>query len=63
LLLLSARLKPCPFKTELVQRSLRRGYSISTSALYRNQNAKWLFPQEKATFQALVTSTDEVKML
>jgi hypothetical protein len=39
------------------------GYSIFTSALYKNLNAKWPFPQEKATFQALVTSTYKVKML
>jgi hypothetical protein len=25
-------------------------YSIFDSALYRNLEAKWLFPQEKATF-------------
>jgi hypothetical protein len=38
-------------------------YSIFDSGVYRIQTAKWLFPQEKATFDALVMSTSEAKML
>jgi hypothetical protein len=39
------------------------GYSIFDSGVYRIDEAKWLFPQEKATFDALVMSTSEAKML
>ena len=39
------------------------GYSIFDSAVYRIQGAKWLFPQEKATFQDLEMSASESKML
>ena len=39
------------------------GYSIFDSAVYRIQGAKWLFPQEKATFQDLEQSASESKML
>jgi hypothetical protein len=38
-------------------------YSIFDSALYRNRDAEWLFPQEKATLHDLQTSTCESKML
>jgi hypothetical protein len=38
-------------------------YSIFDSALYRKHTAKWLFPQEKATFSAMAMSTSESKML
>jgi hypothetical protein len=38
-------------------------YSIFDSALYRNRDAEWLFPQEKATLHDLKTSTCESKML
>jgi hypothetical protein len=38
-------------------------YSIFDSSLYRNLEAKWLFPQEKATLLDLVTPTSESKML
>jgi hypothetical protein len=40
-----------------------RGYSIFDSALYRNLEAKWLFPQEKAAFLDLKMATNESKML
>jgi hypothetical protein len=43
--------------------SPRRGYSIFASGVYRIHAAKWLFPQEKTTFDALVMSTSEAKML
>jgi hypothetical protein len=39
------------------------GYSIFASGVYRILAVKWLFPQEKATFDALVMSTSEAKML
>jgi hypothetical protein len=39
------------------------GYSIFDSGVYRILAVKWLFPQEKATFDALVMSTSEAKML
>jgi hypothetical protein len=39
------------------------GYSIFNSAVYRIHAAKWLFYQEKATFDAVVMSTSEAKML
>jgi hypothetical protein len=38
-------------------------YSIFDSALYRNLEAEWIFPQEKATLQDLQTATCESKML
>jgi len=38
-------------------------YSIFDSDAYRNHAAKWLFPQEKATFHAVLTSRCESKML
>jgi hypothetical protein len=38
-------------------------YSIFDSGVYRILAVKWLFPQEKATFDALVMSTSEAKML
>ena len=38
-------------------------YSIFTSTLYRNRNAEWLFPQEKAIFDAVEMLTSEVKPL
>jgi hypothetical protein len=38
-------------------------YSIFASGVYRILAVKWLFPQEKATFDALVMSTSEAKML
>jgi hypothetical protein len=38
-------------------------YSIFDSALYRNPEAEWLFPQEKATSHDLQMSTSESKML
>jgi hypothetical protein len=38
-------------------------YSIFDSALYRNHAAEWLFPQEKATFDAVLMSKCEAKML
>jgi hypothetical protein len=38
-------------------------YSIFDSGVYRIHAAKWLFYQEKATFDALVMSTSEAKML
>jgi len=38
-------------------------YSIFDSGIYRIHAVKWLFPQEKATFDALVMSTSEAKML
>jgi hypothetical protein len=41
----------------------RKGYSIFDSGVYRILAVKWLFPQEKATFDALVMSTSEAKML
>jgi hypothetical protein len=37
-------------------------YSIFDSGVYGIHAAKWLFPQEKATFYALVMSTSEAKM-
>jgi hypothetical protein len=37
--------------------------SIFASGVYRIHAAKWLFHQEKATFEALVMSTSEAKML
>jgi hypothetical protein len=40
-----------------------RSYSIFASALYRNHAAKWLFPQEKATFHSAKIYTLEAKML
>jgi hypothetical protein len=44
--------------------SLRQfGYSIFDSGVYRIHGLKWLFPQEKATFDALVMFTSEAKML
>jgi hypothetical protein len=39
------------------------GYSIFDSGVSRIHAAKWLFHQEKATFDALVMSTSEAKML
>jgi hypothetical protein len=39
------------------------GYSNFTSALNRNLTLKWLFPQEKAIFNAALVSTGEVKVL
>jgi hypothetical protein len=39
------------------------GYSIFDSGLYRIHGLKWIFPQEKATFDALVMFTSEAKML
>jgi len=47
----------------VVRRRKLRRYSIFDSALYRTLEAKWLFPQEKATFLDLQTSTCESKML
>jgi hypothetical protein len=38
-------------------------YSIFDSGVYRILAVKWLFTQEKATFDALVMSTSEAKML
>jgi hypothetical protein len=38
-------------------------YSVFDSALYRKRIAKWLFPQEKATFDALPMCTYESKAL
>jgi hypothetical protein len=38
-------------------------YSVFDSALYRKYTAKWLFPQEKATFDAISMSTSESKTL
>jgi hypothetical protein len=40
-----------------------KNYSIFASGVYRILAVKWLFPQEKATFDALVMSTSEAKML
>jgi len=40
-----------------------RNYNIFDSGVYRILAVKWLFPQEKATFDALVMSTSEAKML
>jgi hypothetical protein len=34
-----------------------------TPALYRRLGAEWLFPKEKATFDAAVMLTSEVKTL
>jgi hypothetical protein len=48
-------LKPVPYKTRL--------YGIFDSGVYRIHDLKWLFPQEKATFDALVMFTSEAKML
>jgi hypothetical protein len=42
---------------------LGRGWSGFTSTLYRKLDAEWLFLQEKATFDAAVVSTSEVKPL
>jgi hypothetical protein len=42
---------------------MRAGYSIFDSALFRNLEAEWIFPQEKATLQDLQTATCESKML
>jgi hypothetical protein len=36
-------------------------YSVFDSALYRKHTVKWLFPQEKATFDAISMSTSESK--
>jgi hypothetical protein len=41
----------------------RGGYSIFDSGVYRIHGLKWLFPQEKGTFDALVMFTSEAKML
>jgi hypothetical protein len=38
-------------------------YSVFDSALYRNLETKWLFPQEKATSHDLKMLTSESKML
>jgi len=38
-------------------------YSIFDSALYRNLEAEWPFPQEKATFHDVQMATSESKML
>jgi hypothetical protein len=38
-------------------------YSIFDSGVYRILAVRWLFPQEKATFDALAMSTSEAKML
>jgi hypothetical protein len=38
-------------------------YSVFGSALYRINQVKWLFPQEKATFHAVPTLTSETKTL
>jgi hypothetical protein len=38
------------------------GYSIFDSALYGKHTVEWLFPQEKATFDAVPMSTSESKM-
>jgi len=45
------------------RRGRDRSYSIFTSALNRNLTLKWLFPQEKAIFNAALVSTGEVKVL
>jgi len=42
---------------------IEAGYSIFDSGVYRILAVKWLFPQEKATFDALVMSTSEAKIL
>jgi hypothetical protein len=39
------------------------GYSIFDSGVYRIHAEKWLFPQKKATFDSLLMSTSEAKML
>jgi hypothetical protein len=38
-------------------------YSVFGSALYRINQVKWLFPQEKSTFLAVPTLTSETKTL
>jgi hypothetical protein len=38
-------------------------YSVFDSAFYRIHVAEWLFPQEKATFDAALMSRCESKML
>ena len=45
------------------KRAESASYSIFDSALYRNLEAEWIFPQEKATLQDLQTATCESKML
>jgi hypothetical protein len=44
-------------------RSLAADYSIFDSVLYRNLEARRLFPQEKAPLHDLKMSTSESKML
>jgi hypothetical protein len=39
------------------------GYSIVASALYKNLEAEWLFPQEKANLHTTAMSKGEAKML
>ena len=47
----------------LQARLYTNGYSIFDSALYRNLDAEWHFPQEKVTLHDLQMSTSESKML
>jgi hypothetical protein len=47
----------------ITRKTYRRGYCIFDSGVYRILAVKWLFPQENATFDALVMSTSEAKML
>jgi hypothetical protein len=52
-----------PVFKQIARKALRCRYSIFDSGVYRIHAPKWLFPQEKATFDALVMLTSEAKML
>ena len=60
--ILQLRLAKIPSKTEFPLASVH-GYSIFDSALYRNLDTEWLFPQEKVALQDIQMSTSESKML
>jgi hypothetical protein len=52
-----------PVFIQIARKAPRCRYSIFDSGVYRIYTVKWLFPQKKATFDALVMSISEAKML